>query len=110
VLEDDELVVHAAVGGGAEAALGSRSPSSAWLSGDVVQSRAPVVLEDAASDARLRVLDPMLEHGKNAAYLGVPLAGPEGAPLGVLTVYAQRPRPWRDEEVDAMLAGPERAV
>jgi two-component system phosphate regulon sensor histidine kinase PhoR len=42
--------------------------------------------------------------GGNAAYLGVPLAGPEGAPLGVLAVYAAEPRPWREEEVEAMLA------
>jgi PAS domain S-box-containing protein len=103
VLEEDELVVHAAVGAGADAAIGSRSPSSAWLSGDVVQSRAPVALENAASDARLVALDPMLEGG-NAAYLGVPLAGPEGTPLGVLAVYCQEPRPWREEEVEAMLA------
>ena len=86
VLEDDELVVNAAVGPGSDAALGSRSSASAWLSGDVVQSRAPVALENAGADARLRELDPMLAAG-NAAYLGVPLAGPEGAPLGVLAVY-----------------------
>jgi PAS domain S-box-containing protein len=104
VLEDDELVVHAASGVGSEAALGSRSPSSsAWLSGDVVQSRAPVVLENATEDARLLEVDPMLAAG-NSAYLGVPLAGPEGAPLGVLAVYCEEPRPWREEEVEAMLA------
>src|SRR5204862_5235893 len=40
VLEDDELVVSAAVGAGAEDAVGARSRASAWLSGDVVQSRA----------------------------------------------------------------------
>jgi PAS domain S-box-containing protein len=103
VLEDSELVVHAATGAGADAAIGSRSPSSSWLSGDVVQSRAPVVLENAAADARLRDVDPMLAGG-NSAYLGVPLAGPEGAPLGVLAVYCVEPRPWREEEVEAMLA------
>jgi len=103
VLEDDELVVHAAAGAGSEAALGTRSPSSSWLSGDVVQSRAPVVLEDATEDARLVEVDPMLAAG-NSAYLGVPLAGPEGAPLGVLAVYCEEPRPWREEEVEAMLA------
>jgi PAS domain S-box-containing protein len=103
VLEEDELVVSAAEGLGAEVAVGTRSPASAWLSGDVVQSRSPVVLEDAGADPRLRQLDPMLEAG-NAAYLGVPLAGPEGTPLGVLAVYAASPRPWRQEEVDAMLA------
>jgi len=103
VLEDAELVVNAAVGLGAEDATGSRVPASSLLSGDVVQSRAPVALEDAGSDPRFRALDPMLAAG-HAAYLGVPLAGPEGTPLGVLAVYAREPRPWRPEEVEAMLA------
>ncbi len=100
---DDELVVHAAVGLGADDAVGSRSPASAWLSGDVLQSLSPVALEDAGADARLRGFDPMLAAG-NAAYLGVPLAGAEGTPLGVLAVYAGQPRPWREEEIEAMLA------
>ena len=103
VLEDGELVVSAAVGPGADEAVGSRSSAMAWLSGDVVQSRAPVALEDAGADARLRELDPMLAAG-NAAYLGVPLDGPDGTPLGVLAVYCAEPRPWREEEVEAMLA------
>jgi PAS domain S-box-containing protein len=103
VLEDDELVVSAAVGEGAEEAVGSRSRASARLSGDVVQSRAPVALESAGADARLRELDPMLLAG-NSSYLGVPLTGPDGAPLGVLAVYCIEPRPWREEEIEAMLA------
>jgi two-component system, NtrC family, sensor histidine kinase KinB len=102
VFEDGELVVSAAAGAGADDAVGSRSPASAWLSGDVLQSRSPVALEDASADARLRALDPML--AGNAAYLGVPLVGPEGAPLGVLAVYARQSRRWREEEVEAMLA------
>jgi two-component system sensor histidine kinase VicK len=68
-----------------------------------VQSRGPVALENAGADVRLRELDPMLAAG-NTAYLGVPLAGPEGAPLGVLAVYCEEPRPWREDEVEAMLA------
>jgi two-component system, OmpR family, phosphate regulon sensor histidine kinase PhoR len=103
VLEDGELVVNAAVGPGADEALGSRSSSQSWLSGDVVQSRSPVALENAGADDRLRQLDPMLAAG-NAAYLGVPLGGPEGTPIGVLAVYCAEPRPWREEEVEAMLA------
>ena len=103
VLEDDELVVSAAVGAGADDAVGSRSSASAWLSGDVLQSRSPVALDDTTADTRLRALDPMLAAG-HAAFLGVPLAGAEGAPLGVLAVYAREQRHWRDEEVEAMLA------
>jgi PAS domain S-box-containing protein len=103
VLDDDELIVNAAVGLGSDDALGSRSPGAAWLSSDVLQSLSPLALEDAGSDERLRRLDPMLAAG-NTAYLGVPLTGSEGAPLGVLAVYAREPRLWREEEVEAMLA------
>ncbi|MEN3343145.1 MAG: hypothetical protein V7644_2549 [Actinomycetota bacterium] len=103
VLEDDELVVTVAEGRGATEAVGTRSPAAAWLSGDVVQSRSPVALENAGGDPRLRELDPMLAAG-NSAFLGVPLAGSEATSVGVLAVYAAEPRPWREEEVQALLA------
>ncbi|MGH2971734.1 MAG: GAF domain-containing protein, partial [Gaiellaceae bacterium] len=103
ILEGAELVVTAATGSGGAAAVGTRSSAGAWLSGDVVQSRSPVALEDAGADSRLRALDPILAAG-NAAYLGVPLPGAEGSPRGVLAVYGARPRAWREEEVDALLA------
>jgi len=68
-----------------------------------VQSRSPVALEDAGADPRLRDLDPMLGAG-NAAYLGVPLAGSDRSPRGVLALYDTHPRVWREEEIDALLA------
>jgi GAF domain-containing protein len=103
VVEDGELVVSAAAGKGAREALDARSSIAAWLSADVVQSRAPVALDDAGSDPRLRGLDPMLAAG-NVGYLGVPLAGPEGSLHGVLSVYSAGRRQWREEEIDALLA------
>jgi PAS domain S-box-containing protein len=103
LLQGEELVATAAEGSGAEDALGSRSPAGGRLSGDVVQSGAPVAFEDAGKDERLRSLDPMLAAG-HAAFLGVPVAGPEGAIVGVLAVYASVPREWREEEVEALLA------
>ncbi|HZC75784.1 MAG TPA: GAF domain-containing protein [Gaiellaceae bacterium] len=103
LLDEEELVVTAADGAGAEAALGSRSPAGGWLSGDVVQSGAPVSLSRAGEDERLRGLDPLLQAG-HAAFLGVPVGGPEGAILGVLAVYASAPREWREEEIEALLA------
>ncbi|MDE3024821.1 MAG: GAF domain-containing protein, partial [Acidobacteriota bacterium] len=103
VLDDGELRVSAASGTGAGGVIGSRSSARAWLSGDVVQSRAPVALEDAGSDPRLRELDPMLAAG-NAAVLGVPLAGSDRSPRGVLSVYSEQPRVWREEEIDALHA------
>jgi PAS domain S-box-containing protein len=103
MVEGEELVVTAADGEGAEAALGSRSPASGWLSGDVLQSGTPVALAEAGEDERLRGLDPMLQAG-HSAFLGVPVGGAEGATLGVLAVYASVPREWREEEIEALLA------
>jgi PAS domain S-box-containing protein len=102
-VEDSELVVSAAAGDGVDDAVGSRAPASAWLSGDAYQSRSPVAIEDAASDERLLAADPILASGYTA-FLGVPLAGPEGAIHGVLALYARRARSWRREEIDALLA------
>jgi PAS domain S-box-containing protein len=103
ILEEDELVVTAADGEKAEMALGARSPATGPLSGDVVQSRGPVAVEGAEDDPRLRAADPVLAAGC-ASYLGVPLVGPEGSLHGVLSVYGGRPRAWRPEEVEALLA------
>jgi PAS domain S-box-containing protein len=102
-LEDDDLVVSAAVGDGANETLGSRASASAWLSGDVFQSRAPLAVGDVAADPRLAAADPLVAAGYRG-YLGVPLSGPEGAPAGVLAVYTRRPRSWRSEEIEALQA------
>jgi PAS domain S-box-containing protein len=102
-LEEDDLVVSAAFGRGAEEAVGTRASASQWLSGDVFQSRSPLAVEDASADERLLAADPILAAG-HASYLGVPLSGPEGALVGVLAVYARRERTWRPEEIDALLA------
>ena len=102
-LEDDELVVSAASGEGAEEAVGSRASATGRLSGDVFQSRSPLAVEDVTEDERLVGADAFLIAGY-AAFLGVPLSGPEGTLAGVLSVYARKPRKWRPEEVEALLA------
>jgi PAS domain S-box-containing protein len=102
-LEDDDLVVSAASGEGAERAVGSRTAATGRLSGDVFQSRSPLAVEDVTTDERLVGADTILSAGY-AAFLGVPLSGPAGALAGVLSVYATKPRRWRSEEVEALLA------
>ncbi|MFL5919998.1 MAG: ATP-binding protein, partial [Gaiellaceae bacterium] len=102
-LEDGDLVVSAAFGAGAEDAVGVRGSSTSWLSGDVFQSRAPLAVEDASADERFVQADAIVAAGY-AAYAGVPLSGPEGAPVGVLAVYARRRRAWRPEEIEALQA------
>jgi PAS domain S-box-containing protein len=102
-LDGGELVVTAATGEGAEDALGASAPSTGWISGDVMQSRAPVAYEDVGTDPALSESDVLLALGYRA-YLGVPLAAREGALHGVLSVYGRDPRSWREEEIQALVA------
>ncbi|HEY2355392.1 MAG TPA: GAF domain-containing protein [Gaiellaceae bacterium] len=103
IVDDNELLVTAAEGNGAAEALETRSPAGGRLSGDVVQSGVPVAIADAGADDRLRALDPMLAAG-HSAFLGVPVSAPEGGVAGVLAVYAEQPREWREEEIEALQA------
>jgi PAS domain S-box-containing protein len=104
VVEDEELVVTAVESDDpGESLLGARDPVTVRLSGDVVQSRSAVAIEDAAADDRLAEADPLLRRGY-VAFLGVPLIAPEGAAHGVLAVYSRRPRSWRKEEIEALMA------
>jgi PAS domain S-box-containing protein len=101
-LEGGELVVTAAAGAGAEDALGTRSPATGWVGGDVVQSRAPAAYEDTKQNESLAQSDALLAAG-HTAYLGVPLASRDGL-HGVLSVYMRTARQWREEEVQALVA------
>ncbi len=103
VVDGEELVVTAVGGRTAPTVVGSRQPATARPAGDVVQARAPVVFADAAEDARLLADDPVLAAG-HSGYLGVPLVGLEGGLRGVLAVYSQHPRVWREEEIEALAA------
>ena len=101
LLEGEELIVSAAAGEGAAAAVGAREPSTGWLSAEVVQCRAPVAVEDL--DDGGPAVDPMVGLGYRS-FLGVPLVGPEGVMHGVLSVYGAESRSWREEEIEALSA------
>jgi PAS domain S-box-containing protein len=101
--ESADLVITAAVGEGAEDAIGMRARATGWVAGDVVQSHAPVAYEDATRNEHVAESDVFLAGG-HAAYLGVPLMAREGGVHGVLSVYAREPRAWREEEVQALVA------
>ncbi len=103
VLDADELLLTAAGGKGVEELIGTRSPTSGLLSGDVFQSRTSTGIADTREDPRYAEVDPVLAAGF-CAYLGVPLVGPEGTVHGVLSLYAERPRTWRAEEIEALEA------
>ncbi|MGH3081784.1 MAG: GAF domain-containing protein [Gaiellaceae bacterium] len=101
LLEGDELVISAARGDEAQAAIGTRLSAVGELAGEVVQSRAPVALGDV--EGVHAAADPILDAG-HRAFLGAPLVGSEGTIHGVLAVYAREPRSWREEEIEAIAA------
>ena len=103
MLDGDEVVVRAAAGAGAAAALGTRAPSTAWLVGDIVQTRATRSIADIGGDPRVGDADSMFAAGY-AGYLGVPIVGPDESAQGILAVYSKRPRAWREEEAEALQA------
>ncbi len=103
VLEGDEVVVRAAAGAGQEDALDTRAPSTAWLVGDIVQTRATRAIAEVGADPRVLEADAMLAAGYGA-YLGVPMIGPEESAHGILAVYSLKPREWREEEAEALHA------
>ncbi len=103
LLEGDEVVGRAASGEGELESVGARTPSTAWLVGDIVQTRSTRAIADVRDDARIGDADAMLGAGY-AAYLGVPMVGPDGAVHGILAVYSARPRVWRPEEEEVLLA------
>ena len=103
VLDGDEVIVRAAAGPGAPDALGTRAPSTAWLVGDIVQTRATRAVTDVGADPRVGEADAMLAAGY-AGYLGVPMIGPEESAHGILAVYSKRAREWREEEAEALHA------
>ena len=103
VLEDDELVVNAAVGHGSDAALGSRSSAV----GVALGRRRAVARAGRARERGRRRAPARARSDARCRQCCVPrraARGPEGAPLGVLAVYCEEPRPWREEEVEALLA------
>jgi two-component system phosphate regulon sensor histidine kinase PhoR len=103
VIEGEELVVAAASGEGTELTIGERAPMSGWLAGEVARSRGPIAVEDASVDRAVAGSDTLVG-ADYAAYLGVPLVGPEGVLHGVLSLYGRGPRVWRAEEIEALLA------
>jgi PAS domain S-box-containing protein len=102
LLEEEELVVSAASGDVPADLVDARAPATGWAGGDAVQMRSPVVVANAVDEAGATA-DPVVGAGF-PAFLAVPLAGAEGGLQGVLTVYAKQPRPWRQDEVEALTA------
>ncbi|MCA0144616.1 SpoIIE family protein phosphatase [Blastococcus sp. LR1] len=82
-------------------AVGSRTPREDSLCTVTAGSGAPLLVTDAGSDPRVSALPPV-RSGAVGSYLGVPLVGPDGQPIGALCVFDPAPREWTPSDVSVL--------
>jgi PAS domain S-box-containing protein len=87
----------AAGSGLAPGTVGSQGPLEDSLCTVTAAGGGPLVVSDAAVDARVSGLPPVVS-GQVGSYLGVPLLT-RGAVVGALCVFEVRPRQWSDDDV-----------
>jgi PAS domain S-box-containing protein len=92
------------IGGGAglaAPAVGTTGPLEDSLCTVTVRLAGPLLVTDAASDERVRLLPPV-SSGAVSAYLGVPLVTERGESVGALCVFDSQPRSWSDGDVELL--------
>ncbi|MEN8707823.1 MAG: SpoIIE family protein phosphatase [Nocardioides marinisabuli] len=87
--------------GAGSALVGIPTPVEHSLCTVTVGLDAPLVVPDAATDARVAGLPPVAS-GAVRAYLGVPLVVADDQVVGALCVYDTRPHPWSDHDVSTL--------
>ncbi|MGB0100477.1 MAG: SpoIIE family protein phosphatase [Nocardioides sp.] len=104
LISDTQIVVGGC--GPAAASDGQESPAADSLCSVTVTSEDPLVVDDAARDARVAALPPV-RSGRVGSYLGVPLVV-DDCIVGALCVSQSEARTWSDEEVSLLrlLVGP----
>ena len=90
-----------AVAGQDPALVGSTGALADHLCTVTAADGAPLVVEDAAADARVASLPPVTS-GVVGSYLGVPLVGQDGHVVGALCVFDPAPRAWRGSDVEVL--------
>ncbi|WP_432488504.1 SpoIIE family protein phosphatase [Kineococcus sp. SYSU DK018] len=90
-----------AVAGQAPDLVGGTGPLADSLCTVTAAGRAPLVVQDAAADARVAALPPVTS-GAVGAYLGVPLIDQDGHAVGALCVFDPVPRVWRNADVEVL--------
>ncbi|WP_369134815.1 SpoIIE family protein phosphatase [Modestobacter sp. I12A-02662] len=79
-------------------AIGSQGPLEDSLCTVTAASGRPLLVADAGSDVRVAALPPVTS-GAVGSYLGVPLAGADGRPVGALCVFDPASREWTPADV-----------
>jgi GAF domain-containing protein len=101
VVEADRQVFAGMTGLAEPYATTRETPLSYSFCRHVVAARAPVRIPDARTDP-LVADNPAVAEFDVGAYLGVPLAGPDGTILGSLCAIDHVPRAWSDEDRAAL--------
>lgn len=110
--EENRQVFRASAGLAEPWATRGETPLSHSFCRLVRESGRPLVVTDARSDARVAA-NPAIEALGVVAYLGAPLHGPDGSPIGAVCVIDRNPRIWTDEEralVDEMAAAVDQQI
>jgi len=91
---------HSVIGGVglAPGAVGSSTALEETMCTLSITSPGPMVVDDAADDVRVQQM-PAVTSGQVGAYLGVPLTGSAGIPVGSLCVFDPAPRRWTPTDV-----------
>lgn len=77
----------------APGAVGSTTALEETMCTLSITSEGPMVVDDAVRDVRVQQM-PAVTSGQVGAYLGVPLTGSAGVPVGSLCVFDPAPRRW----------------
>lgn len=99
--ELDQLYLKSSVGLPAPWNERRQMPLSDVLSEDVFLGHRPLAVANTLEDSRFRECGMVKDLGA-AAYLGVPLASPDGEILGVFSVIDLKPRAWTQEDLDLL--------
>lgn len=92
---DDGALVYEVLNGDADAlglSPGARSSLSGSYCVRVVDGRLPSVIADTSANAMAASL-PITRYLGLGAYVGVPVPGPDGGPIGVVCAASQKPQP-----------------
>lgn len=76
------------------------APIQHSISALVLDANDPLAIDDVQASERLRA-GPVRETYGAGAYLGIPLAHPEGCPVGVFALVEREPRRWTEADVSA---------
>ena len=99
LLTDVQTVLGSA--GQPDGTTGSRGPLGDSLCTVTARGGGPLVVADAAADARVNALPPVTS-GAVGSYLGVPLVSTDGSRVGALCVFDPQPRAWTSADVELL--------